>query len=106
MIRRGDDDGVEIGAVQEFAVVAVLFGFGKLRRRAVEPIGIDVAQGDDVLIGNIRQIVGSLGSHADDADIQAFVGRGAVWFRGWFFGAKRAATGDANPGEARGSGAA
>ena len=38
------------------------------------PVLIDVAQGDDVLLGHVTQVARALAASADDGDVQAIVG--------------------------------
>lgn len=46
MVGSGDEDGVNILALQQFLVVCVLLGFGRLLARPRQAFLVDVAQGD------------------------------------------------------------
>jgi hypothetical protein len=76
----GDADGhsiyLPVHFVQHFAIVGVLFGFGVLRRRAAQRVGVHIADGDHVAIRiGIGGVAVALASHTDTGDIDSVIGR-------------------------------
>src|SRR5262249_39514818 len=87
VVRRGDQDGVDVLAVEQVAVVPVALRLADLLGPA-EPALVDVADGDDgevVLVAALderAQVPGAHAAAADDAEAQLFAGiRGALFRR-------------------------
>jgi hypothetical protein len=71
-----DHDGVDplLFRIEHLAVIAVLGRLGKLTRRRAEVSGVHIAQRDDVLAGELFDIVPALVGDADAGDVQFLVG--------------------------------
>src|SRR5260221_10147619 len=75
MVRNGNDNGVEPWMVEQAAEIIVGFGLGKLLGGNSEMLIVDVTEGDNVLTGDIGEIVIALIGNPDDAEIEFLVGR-------------------------------
>ena len=75
VVGRRDDDGVEVLLlVEQLAEVDVGLGLRKALGHLAQVQRVDVAQGDDVLAGQVVDVVGPLVGHADAGQVQLFVG--------------------------------
>ena len=78
VVGRGDDDRLDVLAVDDAAPVAVEDRLGETLPRRRSKVFVHVAQGDDVGggVGRLVEVVGALIVDADDGDVEAFAGRG------------------------------
>src|SRR5690606_15114686 len=70
MVRRTDDDRVELGPLEQLAIIAKYFRVRKPVTGLLEVSGIDVAERDDVFRGNGEQIIEAAVADADGGDAQ------------------------------------
>jgi hypothetical protein len=75
VVRRGDDDCVDIMLLFEHAsIVSVAAGPWVTLERVASVISVDVTQSNDVMAFELGKIMGALPAHADAGDVQ-FVAR-------------------------------
>src|SRR5205814_3636626 len=71
---RGHHDRVDALLVEHVVEVFVEAGAGEALADRGGAVGVHVAQGDDVLVGDVVEVVRALPGDADDADADAVVG--------------------------------
>ena len=75
VIGRGNDDRFNVALVQKAAKVSVGPGGRMLLGGSREELFIHVAEGHDILAGDIIQVVGALIGDADHSNVELVVGR-------------------------------
>jgi hypothetical protein len=75
MLTDGDHDGIKIARrlVEHLAEVGELFGIGEIFAGLLHVVGIDIAQGDDVLGFDLCGVCRPAPAGADDGDVQLAV---------------------------------
>ncbi|MFO1500449.1 MAG: hypothetical protein U1G07_19055 [Verrucomicrobiota bacterium] len=68
------DDGIDALLVEKEAEIVVSLGGRELLSGGLEVIVIDVAQGDDVFVGDVAEVVIALVGDADDTNISFSLG--------------------------------
>jgi len=68
------DDRIEVLAFEQPAIVGIGLGPRVLPGRCTQPLRVDVAQRHHVFTRHRRQVAAAPTGHADDADVQPFIG--------------------------------
>ena len=77
VLRRGDQDGVDILVLQQAAIVEVGLGVGRDAFHVFQAAGVDVGRADAFGVGagdRLAENLGAAGAGSDDADADALVG--------------------------------
>src|SRR5207249_486277 len=82
VVRRADDDGLDVFLVEEAAKVLVEAGPRVGLPGRAGAVDVHVAQGDDVLAADAGQVLGAAAGGADDAEVEAVVGGGTLFQAG------------------------
>src|SRR2546430_7925736 len=69
------DDGVDVLLLKQLSEIAMLLRAGMLLSRRVEKVFVHVAEGDDVLVAQVLQVLGSFIADADEAEAELLVER-------------------------------
>jgi hypothetical protein len=75
VVGRGADDGVDVFLVEALAPVDVGLGLRVGLGGLLEVVGVNIAQGDDVLARDLVQVAPAAPAHADAGDVELLAGR-------------------------------